>query len=163
MTYVLSYWCCIMTVLWLATCGYIACHGHWVSSTTGKECITIAVHIFKGVVYVKPLKCPRKSYWGCCNHWCHQITCLRNAQWTSLLTCLSPSGVVMQLQHLWIICLNTYILCLVRVRFLLKNSLSCSFQPWCCGMECLSGSYLIAMAGIWVSFGSRWWVRLAVT
>ena len=29
----------------------------------------------------------------------------------------------------------------------LKNSHSCSLQPWCHGMVCLSGSYLTAMAG----------------
>ena len=32
--------------------------------------------------------------------------------------------------------------------FLLKNSHSYSLQPWCHGMECLSGSYLITTAGI---------------
>ena len=147
MTYVLSCWRCIMTALWPATWGCIACCGYWVSSTTGKGCITIAVHIFKGVVFAKLKKCPRRSRWGCCNHWRHLITCLRNARWISLLTCLLPSGDVMHLQRLWIVCLSTFTLSLVRVRFPLKNLHSCSLQRWCHGTVGLSGSYLTAMAG----------------
>ena len=152
-----------MTVLWLATWGCIACHERWVNGPIGRVCITIAMHIFEGVMYVKPQKCPRRSHRGCCNLWYHLTTCLKNARWRLLLTCLSLSGVVMQLQRLWIVCLNTYILCLVRVQFLLRSSRSCLLRPWCHGMGCLSGSYLIVTASIWVSFGSRWWVRLAVT
>ena len=102
----------------------------------------------------KPLKCLHRSRRGCCNHWCHLTMCLRNAQWTSLLTCLSPSKVVMQLQCLWIVCLSKYILCLVRVRFPLKNQHSCSLQQWRHGTVCLIGSYLIAMADTLVGFGS---------
>ena len=162
-TYILPCLCCIMTALWPATWGCIACHGHWVSSITGKVCITIAVHIFKGVMYVKPLKCPRRSHQGCCNRWRHLITCLRNARWISLLTCLSLNEVVMQLQRLWIVCQSTFILSLVRVRFPLKNSHSCSLQWWCHGTVCLSGSYLTMMAGTLVGFGSRWWGCLGVT
>ena len=163
MTYKLSCWCCIMTLLWLATWGCIACCEHWVNGTIGKGCITIAMHIFEGAMFPKLPKCPRRSRWGCYNHWRHLSTCLKNAPWTSLLTCLSPSGDVMQLQCLWIVCLSTFILYLVSVWFPLKNSRSCSLWLWCHGMECLSGSYLIMMAGTLVSFGSHWWVRLGVT
>ena len=156
MTYVPSCFYCIMTVLWLATWGCITCRRHWVNGTTGKVCITIAVHIFEGVMFAKLRKYPRKSHQGCCDRWCHLTTCLRNAWWISLLTCLSLNEVVMQLQCLWIVCQSTFILSLVRVRFPLKNLHSCSLQPWCHGMECLSGSYLIAMAGTLVGFGSLW-------
>ena len=144
-----------MTVLWLATWGCIACCGHWVSGNFGEVCITIAVHIFEGVVYAKPQKCPRRSRRGCCNCWRHLITCLRNARWISLLTSLSPKEVVMQLQCLWIVCQRTFILSLVRVQSPLKNSHSCSLQRWCHGTVCLSGSYLTAMAGTLVGVGSR--------
>ena len=163
MTYVLSCWRCIMTVLWLATWGCITCCGCWVNGTIGKGCIMIAMHISRDVMFAKPQKCPSRRNQGCCNRWRHLTTCLRNAQWTSLLTCLSLNGDMMQLQSLWIVCLSTYILSLVRVWFLQKSSHSCSLQPWCHGMGCLSGSYLIAMAGFWVGFGSLSWVRLGVT
>ena len=163
MTYVLSCWYCIMTVLGLATWGCITYREHWVNGTIGKGCIMIAMHIIEGVMLAKPPKCPCRSHRGCCNCWHHLITCLRNAWWISLLTCLSPNGDMMLLKCLWIVCLSTYILCLVRVRFPLKSLHSCSLQWWCHGMVCLSGSYLIAMAGTLVGFGSLWWVRLGVT
>ena len=163
MTYLPSCWRCIMTTVWLATWGCIACRGHWVSGTFGEVWITIAVHKFEGVMYVKPQKCPRRSRRGCFNCWRHLITCLRNARWISLLTCLSLNEVVMQLQHLWIVCWSMFILSLVRVQFPLKNSHSCSLQRWCHGTVCLSRSYLIVTADTLVGFGSLWWVHLGVT
>ena len=125
--------------------------------------ITIAMHISQGVMFAKLPKCLHKSHRGCCNHWRHLTTCLRNAWWTSLLICLSLSGVVMQLQCLWIVCQSTFVLSLVIVWFPLKSLHSCSLQWRCHGMVCLSGSYLITMADTLVGFGSLWWMRLGVT
>ena len=140
--YVLPCLRCIMTALWPATWGCIACRGCGVSVITGKVCITIAVHIFEGVMFAKLRKCPRRSCRGCCNHWRNLTTYLKNIPWTLLLTCLSLSGVVMLLRRLWIVCQSTCVLSLVRVQFPLKNSHSCSLRLWRHGMACLSGSYV---------------------